>query len=181
MRIGESRRPGNRERDWRLLASLAERRRSSVIQTILVASSARSLDGSASLRTRKSSPSTRTQYANKYAKDPAVAKDRRIPLLLTQKTLPHDLSHQELRTKHSRLRSVRTANLFLLDRLCLEQHRTRTFALPSASELATPISPPSHQRPHLDILSWNQPLLLTLGLRPWATAQLATLLFEIGR
>jgi hypothetical protein len=53
MLIGVSRRLESRERDWRSLVSLAEKRKSSATRTTLAAYSARSLAGYASSRMRK--------------------------------------------------------------------------------------------------------------------------------
>lgn len=185
MPTGVLRKLESRERGWQSLASLAERRRSSVIQTILVAYNARSLGGYASSRMRKSLIPLKVvsrQCLLTFDKSVLeVAKVHPIPLLQIQKISSHDRCHHELILNHSRLSSARAANLFPLDRHCAEHHPTRRLTTRSASELATLTSLRLHQRHLLDFLLERQALPLTLGWKFWSLAPSTTTSFEIGR
>ena len=178
MPIGVSRKLGSRERDWPSLASLAERRRSSVTQTTLDVFNATSLGECASSRTRKSLMLLKTvQKWWLLTNDNSVlevAKDHQILLLQIQKILSHDRPHHEQMQSHSRLTSGRIANPSLLDRPCAAQHQSRKPTTQSASELATLTSPQLHQRLHLDSQFKRQRLLLILGWILWSPTPLTT-------
>ena len=182
MRTGALRKLGSPERDWQSLALLAERRRSSVTLTTLAVFNARSLGGCASSRTRKwLAFNLKWGLLTIYDTVLEAAKDHQIPLLQIQKISFHDQCHQELILNHSKLSSMRTANLFLLDRLCADQHQTRRLIPRNAIELATLTSLQLHQRLPHDSLFRNQPLLLMPGSKLWSPAPSTTACYEIGR